>query len=105
MAPGCALKLGNQRKQKTAIRRLEAGRSQVRENYLVHEPDSIGRPAHLRYACGLTHNGGSTCAANARLREPNGMPLSGRGGTCATLLFNLATTMVFCRSVNEMIAF
>ena len=48
---------------------------------------------------------GSTCAANARLREPNGMPLSGRGGTCATLLFNLATTMVFCRSVNEMIAF
>jgi hypothetical protein len=33
------------------------------------------------------------------------MPLSGRGGTCATLLFNLATTMVFCRSVNEMIAF
>ena len=48
---------------------------------------------------------GSTCAANAWLREPNGMPLSGRGGTCATLLFNLATTMVFCRSVNEMIAF
>jgi hypothetical protein len=50
-------------------------------------------------------NVGSTCAANARLREPNGMPLSGRGGTCATLLFNLATTMVFCRSVNETIAF
>jgi hypothetical protein len=32
-------------------------------------------------------------------------PWSGRGGTCATLLFNLATTMVFRRSVNEMIAF
>jgi hypothetical protein len=35
IVPGCALKLGNQRKQNTAIGRLEAGRRQVRENYLV----------------------------------------------------------------------
>ena len=34
MAPGCALKLGNQPND-TAIGRLEAGRSQVRENYLA----------------------------------------------------------------------
>jgi hypothetical protein len=33
------------------------------------------------------------------------MPLSSRGGTRATLLFTLATTMMFCRSVNETIAF
>jgi hypothetical protein len=32
MAPVCALKLGNERKQNTAIGRLEAGRTQVREN-------------------------------------------------------------------------
>ena len=49
MAPGCALKLGNQRKQNTAIGRLEAGRCEVPENYLdTYEPESIGRPAHLR---------------------------------------------------------
>jgi hypothetical protein len=35
IVPGCALKLRNQCKQNTAIGHLEAGRTQVRENYLL----------------------------------------------------------------------
>jgi hypothetical protein len=42
MAPGCALKLGNQRNQNTAIGRLEAGRSQVRENYVYMNLTRLG---------------------------------------------------------------
>jgi hypothetical protein len=63
IVPGCALKLGNQRKQNTAIGRLDAGRSQVRENYLV-----LMNLSRL----GVTWVGGRNRIALQPLRRSNG---------------------------------
>jgi hypothetical protein len=63
-APRCTLNLGNQPKQNTAIGCLEAGRSQVRENYLVlMNLSRLGdRPVCVMRACPERKRVDSTCS-------------------------------------------